>query len=219
MKNYILIAYPRTGTSWLGGHFIQYYGKSNYLGEFFSEVYDEQSYIEKVSFLEKEREINGEEYYIKYMLYQIKDIEQYYPNWFDTFYKNFKKIKLLNKNVWRIFLSQQYQLQNHKFESNSWKIPDYKLKQFSINLNQIKKFVKDYSDFFHYDKHNILFDYDKIDDDYMMKYLGTKTFRKRNRYIHDYESFLLSDIDLIKDNLKKEFQKYNIELLDNGKIL
>lgn len=218
MKNYILIGYPRTGTSWLGTHFIEYYGKPNYLGEYFSEINDDQSYVQKVSFLEKERELNREEYYIKYLFYQMKEIEQFYPNWFDNFYKDFEKVKLLNKNVWRIFLSQHYQLENDKFESGSWKIPDYKLKQFSVNLNQIKKFAKDYSDFYYYSKYNTLLDYDKIDDEYMMKYLGTKTYRKRNRYIHDYESFLLGDINLIKDSLKKEFEEYNIKMLDNGKI-
>lgn len=218
MKNYILIGYPRTGTSWIGSHFIKYYGKSNYLGEYFSEINDEQSYIEKVSFLEKEREISGEEYYIKYMVYQIKEIEQYYSNWFNTFYKNFEKIKLLNRNVWRIFLSQYYQLQNNKFESHNWKIPNYKLKSFSVNLNQIKKFAKDYSDFYHYNNYDTLFDYDKIDDEYIMKYLGTKTFKKRTRYVHDYENFLLGDIDLIKDNLIAELKKFGIICLQNGKI-
>lgn len=236
MKHYVLIGYPRSGTAWLATHFREYY-KENYIGEFFSINVDKQNrkfnalkhysiddkilnsleYKDHLSFLEEERG-KGNEYYIKYMVHQIEKINSKYSNWWDNFYNNFEKIKLLNKNVWRIFLSESYQQSIDWNNSSIWKDRDYILKPFSIRLDRISSFAKTYARYINYNNYNTLFDYDEITDEYVATHLGNLKFRHRQRFVHDYESYLQQDVELIKDILKKELEKNGLTYLQNDKI-
>jgi len=234
MKNYTLIGFPRTGTAWFKYHFREYYGNSNYLGEYFSKfeythiennVYykvrrnqSSQRYSKKISFLNSER-INNNEYYIKYMVHHINELDENFPNWWNEFYKDYEKIKVLNKNVWRIFLSNSYQDYTKWKKTGNWKVKNFKLEKFYTSFEYIQIFCKLYNDYINFDRYDVLFDVNKIDNDFVMNYLNNNTYVNKPRYIHDYEKYLISDIDLVKEELKKELKKYNLEFLDNGKIL
>ena len=109
MTNYVLIALPKTASSWVKNHFKQL-ERQKFLGEYFSPdnmqpgTFKKDYNQLKIDFLEESR-VKGTEYFIKYMVEQIDN----FPDWFTTFYKDYEKIKLLNTDVWRVFLSYGYQ--------------------------------------------------------------------------------------------------------------
>lgn len=209
--NYTLIGYQRSGTTWLCQHFRIYYGKEKWLDEYFSR---EKNFNNKISFLENERK-NNNEYFVKWIVHQVQECQ----DWWNEFYKDFEKIKLLNKNVWRIFLSESYlRFNNYESDPNLWRHKDYYIKPFSVDRNWIKQFAKQYSDYIMFSNYNTLFDIDKITDEYVMDYLGNIEYKYKKQFKHDYEGKLNQDVELTKEILKNELKQYNITLLNNGRI-
>jgi len=210
MKNYTLIGYQRCGTTWLSLHFKTYYGKPNFLGEYFSQ---ETNFDNKISFLENERKQNNE-YFIKWIIWQIKECE----DWWNNFYKNFEKIKILNRNAWRIFLSESYlRYNNYKSDPNLWQHKDYNMKKFSVDIEWIKQFANQYNQYIMFSNYDTIFDVDKITDEYVSNYLGNSNI-KYERFVHNYEDYLQQDLDLTKEIFISELKKFGITCLQSGKI-
>jgi len=211
-KNYVLIGYQRSGTTWLSMHFRRYYGKEKSLGEWFGET-TKISFQEKISFLEDERK-KGEEYFIKWMVHQIQNCSE----WWNEFYKDYEKIKLLNLNVWDIFLSETYQRHIKWTYTNLWMEKEFNMTNFSVDLKWIKQFVQQYIEYLKFRNYNTIFNYDKITDEYVMNYLGNEEYKFIKIYRKDYEKYLIEDVELIKNCLIKELEKNGINCLQNGKI-
>jgi len=223
--DYILIGFPRTGTTWIGRYF-KFYNNNN-LGEYFSIG---ELYKENIKFLNSERE-KGNEYYIKYLSHQLQYLNEIAPGWHDDFYKNYTKIKLINTNVWRIFLSYFYQhdvfVKNGLLTNTRIWEKDYEVQKFSIHsknkiseYDEIQRFVKRYVDYIRYNNYDLLWNIKDITHEFLVDFLELNliTTKKQSWFVHDYESKLLDDVEMLHDTLRYEFKKYGINYLQNGHI-
>lgn len=92
------------------------------------------------------------EYFLKIHTSQIyrHDID----DWFREYYKNYNKVKIINKNSWRMFTSKIF----------AFNTEEYNLK----HLNELfDKFVKDYTFYINYDFYDYTINYNEIDHDWL----------------------------------------------------
>ena len=133
----LLIASPRSGSTWFVYSNIIEQDTWNYLGEFFNkdwqywikkinnnyclnklEKLKSNTLTDKINFLETERK-QGREYFCKLFPSQIYNSEDH-REWFYSFYKNSKIMYLQRNNKWQQFLSYLYQ------NKTAWKNPNPK---------------------------------------------------------------------------------------------
>lgn len=136
---------------------------------------------EKINFLEKER-IEGREYSIKVLAYQVKNCRE----WFDEFYKDWNKIILLRKDRWRAYLSyeiQSYLKWNTRTTHNRQDEMVSNLKPFLVNVNRVKWWFEEYT--------------------LLETHKGSKI------YLEDVSHELLCDVFDV--DFEEKFQKYTID--------
>jgi hypothetical protein len=213
MTNYVLIAHPRTASSWVKNHF-QQLESQKFLGEYFSPdnmqpgTFKKDYNQLKIDFLEESR-VKGTEYFIKYMVEQIDN----FPDWFTTFYKDYEKIKLLNTDVWGVFLSYGYQCYIGWNNTGLYKRPT-EIKEFNIFLPVIQTFAKSYSQYIRYDNYDTLFDIKDISTKTILKHIGIPQYDiKSKRHVHNYELKLKQNIEMTKLFLKDELRKNNNDMV------
>lgn len=119
-------------------------------------------------------------------------------DWFRDFYKNYNKIKVINKNAWRMFTSKIFAF--NKVEKN--------IKNLKLFLDV---FVKDYTFYINYDFYDYTINYNEIDHDWLNAHFKCHLEYKKN-VKKDYEK-LLQDRGINYVQLKRELYE---SLKSNG---
>lgn len=224
MQHHILVAFPRTGSTWVTNYGIQS-PWTNKLGKNTgSGVYEPFTNVDKITlaemmqhcqttidFLKNER-LAGKEYFIKIM---VKDINDYdLSNFYDNFYSSTNKIKLINKDVWRIFLSYCYHDYMDWLDADYYLSDDYKPQYFEIPTYVIDLFAQTYTRFVNFDKYDTIWDYDNLTDDYLHDFFKASKKYPRTKYniIENYEDYLLQDEDMLKNKLHHYLKEYGLTL-------
>ena len=156
------------------------------------------TFDQKRMYLEQQRDL-GIEWTYKVQGYHIEDL-----NWFHEFYKDWDRIVLLRKNLWRAFLSYQVQSQLHWNIRTTHNRQDElvaALKPFSIDIDKMTRW---------YDQYKRLLDVDGIriyledlTHNNLSNMFDVNIDQTINQYTIDYEPYVLN-LKEVKDVFHKQ---------------
>lgn len=210
----VLVCHFRTGSSWVSGYARQspWTHKlwemdpryENIGSEYFAEFdsLKDISIQQRIDVLKDERS-KGKEYYLKIQIPHM--LEDYHPiilDFYKDFYKNTNKIKLYNRDAWRVFLSWSYQEFHKWFMSDYYHYKEYKALYFRTTDENLEKFAKTYSDYIKFDIYDEAFNYHNLTEDFLQEYFCTEKYKiKMGSKIDNYENYLLQDPNELKNKL------------------
>lgn len=156
------------------------------------------SVSEKRIFLEKERAL-GREYSVKVLAYQV----QHFRKWFDEFYKDWDKIILLRKDIWRAFLSyeiQSYLEWNVRTTHNRQEEMVANLNRFKIDISRVNKWFFEYQLL---ETHKGVRLYlEDLSHEMLADLFDVKFTEKYTKYTLDYEPYIIN-----LNEIKTEFHR------------